>query len=248
MLSNFKIKNRKTSNIFFDNICLSIIITLEFFFKTEDIEIRSYFISYLFVFCHFIFVSFTDVIEKYLADYDFLNPLLILMSEGIFGFITTAFYSIFHNPFKELVIIYNEFETWKFILLIVLLILYFIFSLALNVYRILSNVLYSPMTKSLVTYFLNFTFIIYYFIAEKDFIIEGEKSYFYFIVNLILSVLIDFIALIYIEIIILKFCGLDKDTHERISYGANQKEIEMITNRIEDDDYFFNEDEKENFE
>ena len=111
-------------------ICLSIIITLEFFFKTEDIEIRSYFISYLFVFCHFIFVSFTDVIEKYLADYDFLNPLLILMSEGIFGFITTAFYSIFHNPFKELVIIYNEFETWKFILLIYFI--YFIFILKIK--------------------------------------------------------------------------------------------------------------------
>ena len=214
---------------------------MEFIFKPEDIEIGSYIISYLLVFCHFIFVSFTDVTEKYLAEYDFLNPLLILMSEGIFGFITTSLYSIIHNPFKEIAIIYNEIETWNFILLIILLILYSIFSLGLNVYKILSNVYYSPMTKSLATYFFNSIFIIYYFIAEKDFITGGEKNYFYFIVNLILSVLIDFIALIYIEIIILKFCGLDKDTHEIISYRANIKEIEMITsNRFEDDDYFFN--------
>ena len=126
---------------------------MEFIFKPEDIEIGSYIVSYLLVFCHFIFVSFTDVTEKYLAEYDFLNPLLILMSEGIFGFITTSLYSIIHNPFKEIAIIYNEIETWNFILLIILLILYSIFSLGLNVYKILSNVYYSPMTKSLATYF-----------------------------------------------------------------------------------------------
>ena len=101
----------------------------------------------------FYFYSFTDIIEKYLAEYDFLNPLLILMSEGIFGFIMTVFYSIFNSPFKELQVIYNEVEGWKFFILIVLLIFYSVFSLGLNVYKILSNVFYSPMTKSLATYF-----------------------------------------------------------------------------------------------
>ena len=112
---------------------------------------------------HFIFLSFTDVTERYLADYDFMNPLLILMSEGIFGFITTLIYSIYHNPFKEISIIYSNIDAWKFIVLIFLLILYIIFSAGINVYKILCNVLYSPMTKSLGAFFLNSGFIIYHF-------------------------------------------------------------------------------------
>ena len=221
---------------------------MEFIFKPKDINIENYLISYLLVFCHFIFVSFTDIVEKYLFDYNFLNPFLILMSEGIFGFILASFYSIFNNPFREIINIYNEFESWKFILLIVFLILYSIFSLGLNMYKILSNIYYSPMTKSLAAYLLNYIFIIYFFISEKDFMTEGKKNYIYFIVNLVLSVLIDFIALIYIEIIIFKFCGLDKDTHEIISYRATTKDIELTNNRFEDDDYFFIDDEKENVE
>ena len=96
------------------------------------------------------------------------------------------------------------------------------------------------MTKSLATYFLNSIYIIYYFIDKKDFVTEGEQNYFYFIMNLIISILIDFLASIYIEILILKFCGLDKDTHERIAYRANVKEVELITYKIEDEDYYFN--------
>ena len=229
-------------------IFLSTIITMEFIFKPKDINIENYLISYLLVFCHFIFVSFTDIVEKYLFDYNFLNPFLILMSEGIFGFILASFYSIFNNPFREIINIYNKFESWKFILLIVFLILYSIFSLGLNMYKILSNIYYSPMTKSLAAYLLNYIFIIYFFISEKDFMTQGKKNYLYFIVNLVLSVLIDCIALIYIEIIIFKFCGLDKDTHEIISYRATTKDIELTNNRFEDDDYFVIDDEKENVE
>jgi len=241
----YKLGRHQIVSLVIYGIFLSIIIIMEFHFKPKDIHLGNYVISYLLVFCHFIFTSFTDIIEKYLAEYDFLNPLLILMSEGIFGFIMTVFYSIFNSPFKELQVIYNEVEGWKFFILIILLIFYSVFSLGLNVYKILSNVFYSPMTKSLATYFLNSIYIIYYFIDKKDFVTEGEQNYFYFIMNLIISILIDFVASIYIEILILKFCGLDKDTHERIAYRANVKEVELFTYKLEDEDYYFNVVEKE---
>ena len=106
----YKLGRHQIVSLVIYGIFLSIIIIMEFHFKPKDIHLGNYVISYLLVFCHFIFTSFTDIIEKYLAEYDFLNPLLILMSEGIFGFIMTVFYSIFNSPFKELQVIYNEVE------------------------------------------------------------------------------------------------------------------------------------------
>jgi hypothetical protein len=220
-------------------ICSAIIITLEFIYKPKGVNINKYIVSYLLIFCHFIFLSFTDVTERYLADYDFMNPMLILMTEGIFGFITTLLYSINQNPFKEISFIYNNIETSKFIILIFLLILYTIFSAGINVYKILCNVLYSPMTKSLTTYFLNSVFIIYHYAKGNDFITEGKNNFFYFFINLLLSVLIDFLGLIYNEFFILDFCGLADDTHIGISFRANFQEIEMCSNKFENDDYIY---------
>ena len=60
-----------------------IIILLEFIYTTKDVNIGKYIISYSCVVFHFIFLSFTDVIEKYLVDYNYINPFQILMSEGI---------------------------------------------------------------------------------------------------------------------------------------------------------------------
>ena len=224
-------------------ICSIIIIVIEFIYKTEDVNPGNFIISYLLVFCHFIFLSFMDVTERYLYDYDFLNPLLILMIEGIFGFLTTLIYSIHEDPFKEIIIIYKNIETWKFVILLFLLILYSVFSAAMNVYKIICNVLYSPMTKSFATYFLNSIFIIYHFINRNDFIIEGERNYFYFFINLFISILIDFLGLIYNELFILNFCGLASDTHLGIANRANTQEIEMCMTRIEDDNYIYSFDE-----
>ena len=224
-------------------LCLSIIISLEFIYRRKDIYLGKFILSHLLVFCHFILKSFTDVIERYLYDYDFLNPLLILMMEGIFGFITALFYSLYKNPFKEIISIYNYKPVWQFIILILLLILYFVFSAGLNIYKILCNVLYSPVTKSLSSYFLNAAFIIYYYISEKYLKTAEETNFLVFLINLILSILIDFLALIYNEIIILDFCGLADGTHMGIAYRATSQETEKINNNVieEDDyDYFYN--------
>ena len=158
--------------------------------------------------------------------------------EGIFGVIMICFFSIYQNPFREIIFICNNIEPSKFILLIFLLVLYLVFSAVLNIYKILCNILYSPMTKSLTSYFLNSGFIIYYFLKGSDFITEGKGNFFYFFINLVISVLVDFLGLIYNEVIILKFCGLTNDTHEGISYRANSQNIEMNSYKCEEEDTF----------
>ena len=168
------------------------------------------------------------------------------MTEGIFGFIMASFYGIYQDPFKEIRKISKEVEVGKFILLIILLFLIIVFSAGINVYKILCNVLYSPMTKSLTTYFFNSIFIIYYFIDESDFITNGKRNYFYFFINLFFSLLIDFFGLIYNEFFVLTFCGLSKDTHEGISLRAKKYEIELVPRQEidepEDNDYLENDD------
>ena len=68
----FKITRLQIIILIILGICSAMIITLDFIYKQKDILFGKYIISYLLVFCHFIFLSFTDVIEKYLADYDYL--------------------------------------------------------------------------------------------------------------------------------------------------------------------------------
>ena len=101
------------------------------------------------VLAYLFFDPFTDVIEKYLIEFDFLSPFLIIMIEAIFGFTLVSIYSAGKNPFKDLIILYEESSTKNFILLIFLLFLYFALSAGVNVYKILTIGLYSPMAKTL---------------------------------------------------------------------------------------------------
>ena len=224
----YKIARHQIIILIILGICSSIIILLDFIFKPKEILFRRYIISYLLVFCHFIFLSFTDVIERYLADYDYLDPFQMVLSEGIFSFVMISIYSIFLNPLKEVTDVYNEINEGKFILLIFLLILYAVFSAGVNIYRLFCNILYSPMTKSLASYFFIYPFIIYHFIDGNDFIYEGERNYAYFFISLIICIIIDFLGLVYNEFFILNFCNLHKETHHAISRRATMQ-IELIS-------------------
>ena len=217
--------------------CLSlIIIILEFIYKPKEIELGKYFISYILLFLHFIFRSFNNVIEKYLGEYNFMSPFVIIFDEGLSTFILTSIYSIFRNPFKEISDKYNELEIGKSIVFIVLIVLYFISCAFVNVYKTYCNILYSPMTKSLASYFLNSAFIIYYYAAGNDFFSNGKKNFFYFFINLIFSIIIDFFGLIYNEFFVLNFWNLEAETHQQIACRAMTKEMITIENVEEDND------------
>ena len=209
-------------------ISSGIVIILEIIFKIKGKVLSKLVIAYLLVICHLVFVTFTDVIEKYLIEYDFIDAFILLASEGAFEIVLCSIYSCVENPFKDIKNYHNNEKNKKYFpLLIFLLVLYFAFSAGLNVYRILCNVLYSPMAKSLPAYFLNPIFITYYFIFENDFTVGKKRNYIYFIINVIISIFIDLFAFIYNEFFILYCFDLEKETH----FGISERSIktnEMI--------------------
>ena len=73
----------------------------------------------------------------------------------------------------------------KKFLFIFLLILYFILSAGVNIYKIICNVIYDPIAKSLPAYFLNPAFIIYIILLKKM-ISKVEEKGIIFILFLIL--------------------------------------------------------------
>ena len=208
------------SIIFF---CLIILIISECFFELFHTERNSNtFILVLFlVFINHFFTSYKDVVEKYLLEYDFINPFFLLMIEGIFGCIITFIYSFLENPFKEIMVIYDD--TNKFILLIFLLFLFFFLSGGRNAYRVMTNKIYSPMTRTLTDSFLDPFLLVYYYLFEKDFKCgeKNEQNIFYFIINLVILIIICFCGSVYNELFILYYKNLEYDTHLEISKRAS---------------------------
>ena len=222
-------------------ICSFIIFIIELIYKSIGKDFSRFILVYFLKFSRLIFVSFTDVTEKYLVEYNFADKFKVIGTEGFFGIILCLIYSLIinKNPINQINENYKEFDIGKKILMVLFLILFFILSAGLNLYKIICNAIYNPMAKTLPAYFLNPIFIIYYFIFENDFTSGGEKNYFYFIINIILSIIIDFLAFIYNEFLILNCFGLKDDTHYGISNRAiNNTLIVLEEEEIEGDNSF----------
>ena len=208
-------------------ICLLLIIILE---ALADIKYNKM-DSFLFIniiglnFIRYIFSAILEVNQKYLLDYEFLNPFYILKIEGIYGIILTSIFCItVENPFIIFRKIYLENKN-KLIYLIICLILYFIFSGGRNIYRLMTNKIYSPMAKTLIDCFFIPFLIIFYYIIDRDFKIgqKGEQSFGLFILNLILSIIVVFCSCVYNELFILYCCNLEYNTFYEISARASAK-------------------------
>ena len=166
-----KILKHQFYSLFIIGICFLIIILLEIIYRTKGVSISNFCIGYILVLVNLFFVPFTDIIEKYLMEFNFLSPFLIIMIEAIFGLIFVIIFSLAgHNPFIGLKKLYYEYSPRNFALVIFLLFLYFALSAGVNTYKILTNGLYFPMMKTLAGYILNPFLFIYYFSFEKDFL------------------------------------------------------------------------------
>lgn len=198
-------------------ICLFITLIVEFSIQRKVERFDNLLYAYLLTMISLIFITFTDTIEKYLTEFNFLNPFIILIIESIIGIILVTIYSFGQNPFLEIKNVYDNDSTGNFILLIFLLFLYFVFSAGTNVYKLLSNVYYTPMAKSIAIYILNPILLIYSYFYENDFQIEGKSNIIYLIVNIILSIIIGFFGFVYNEFLVLFCCGLEFETHLVIS-------------------------------
>ena len=104
ILLKFSIYRHQKISLLVIFLCLIINIVVDYFFEGKT---NNYFFVLFLVFINYFFDSIFDIIEKYLLEYDFVNPFKIVFVEGIFGFILTCFYTIIENPFKEAKNIYK---------------------------------------------------------------------------------------------------------------------------------------------
>jgi len=223
-------------------LCLILLIISEYFFQEFDgiITSKDLSLAILFSVISYISLTFDDVIEKYLIEFDFLNPFIILFRQGIIGIIFTIICAFIENPFKGLKDVYENNSIGMFILFIFLLLLYSIFGALKNIYRMPTIMLFTPMNKNLADIIINPIYIVYYFIEGNDFSKNGERNYLYFFTNLILLIIFNICGLIFNEFLILFCCGLDHDTYKSITERAISLEEMNILN--EDDEEIENED------
>ena len=180
--------------------------------------------------------SCLDVTEKYLLEHNFINPFKMIMLEGIIGFIFTCLFSIIGKPFTEIIQVYEKDDKGDFVLLIALLFLYLISSGGRNIYRVITNKLYSPMTRTLTDCILDPLLIIYYFFYENDFIYKNEQNKYYFFINLFTSIIIVICSCIYNEIFVIFCCKLEENTHFQISRRATIPQRLKESTEYEDND------------
>ena len=204
------------------SICLFTVIVTEFIFNKNDI-FKSHInlsITIFYILISQIFVAYMHSIEKYLFEYDYMNPFIVLIYEGLFGLFLSFLLLLNHNYFYDVVPIYKKKSTGEFVLFIFFLILFIIFSGGKNLFRVVTTKLFSPMVTTLQDYVLNPIYLLYYWGFHEDFKKGENIDIPYFVVNIIISLIISFFGCVYNEFIILLFCGLEHDTHDQISQRA----------------------------
>ena len=215
-------------------ICTIIVIVTEFFFQ----EINIFFSYWNFIMVFLLSIlsqvlnAFLDSIEKYLFEYDYVNPFYALMYEGIYGFFMTFFYFTIPDYLDDIKKVYKTYSAGELILFTFLLLLYIVLCGGRNIFRVITTKIYSPMTRGLTDYFINPIYYIYDYSLGNDFIKQGEKDFNYFLINLIISLIISFCGCVYNEFIVLFCCGLERNTHDQISIRASEFHYEL--NKVND--------------
>jgi hypothetical protein len=206
-------------------ICLILVIITEFIFQEVNIFFNhlQLFILLLLTFVQQFCSAMVDSNEKYLFEYDQINPFFTLLFEGLIGFILSFIYGIFYDPFEQFRKINSSIN---FTVIILLLVLYIILSGLKNAFRVQTTKIYSPMTTTFMDYILNPLYLIIYFVINEDFITKGKKNYAKFFINFFLALIMTFFGLIYNEFIIVFFFHLEKDTHQEVSKRACLAEIQ----------------------
>ena len=165
--------------------------------------------------------AFLDTIEKYLFEFDYLNPYKVLMLEGLIGCLLLPILFFFDSTYKDI----NDFlslkEVWQLVLLIILSLLHLSFSLFKNIFRVLTIKYYSPMTRALAESIIDPFDLIYLYINNKNNKNENSNlnDYYYFIIIISLFI-ISFLSFVYNDFIVLYCCGLEYNTHLEIQERA----------------------------
>ena len=230
-----KIYKHQYFSLLIIGICIFLVSLIEFIFKSEVALFGSLFLAYIITYLSIILLAFSDLIEKYLTQFNSMEPMLILTLEGLLGIILLILYSISErNLYSNIIEVYENSETGKFVLFIFLLFIYLALCAGVNVYRILCTVIYSPMYKSIAYYILNPVMIIYTYFFEDDFQSNGKQNVLYLVLNIILAIIILFFGAVYNEFIILYCFELEHETHNEISKRSSQIELSNLKSLVFD--------------
>ena len=172
---------------------------------------------------------YSDIIEKYILEFYYINPFKIIRNRAIIQLLLILIFYCFNEPRKEFSI-FRELLPLKleFYLSIIILFLYFIMSGFTSIYRIFTIKTYSPMTRTLADSILDIFFFIFCSIEEE------EVNPYYFWINIICQIIILFFNCVYNEILVLYCCELDKNTHLEIV--TRSITIEMIDSTFDIND------------
>ena len=217
------------------SIGLILVISTEFIFQDISLVLSygEFVIYFIIIFLIELFNSQLDLIEKYLFEYDYVNPFIALFYEGIFGLIFSIIYCLYKSPFPVLEPDENADNNYP--ILISLFFIYVILSGLKNGFRVVTNKIYSPMTATLEQYFLNPIYITYYFLTCDDFLSNGKMNYLYYFLNLFFSIFISLSGCVYTEFLILFFYGLEHDTHNQVTRRASSV-LELGECEVEEDE------------
>ena len=210
-------------------ICLVIILGSEFLFQKYDIflSIGEFFTALALIIFKHICAPLVDLLEKYLFEYDYMNPFLVLMFEGLIGIVISCLSCLNHNYFDDFKLAIKKNEGWDLVLFIFLIIFYIILSALRNSLKMITTKIYSPMIRNLTDNVLTPLYFVVNFFVGSDLQYE-KRNYLYFTINLILSLIILFSSFIYSEFIVLFCCGLETNTHDQISKRAAMSGFDSI--------------------
>ena len=244
----FPIYRHQKFSLIVIGVCIFIIIITEFIFQEFNIFLThsQFIIALILIFIILCISSLGQIIEKYLIEIDKLSPFYILMIEGIFGLILSTLSIISYETSEHIVKVHKNLSNLQFFLLILCFFLYVILSGGKNLFRLVTIKIYSPMTSTFMNYILNPFYIIYYFIFRNDFLYNGERSYTYFIINFIITLVITFFGFVYNEFVILFFSGLERDTYNQVTLRAfDEFELDSLNNIQNEEEHEEEEDDKE---
>ena len=189
-----------------------IVLTIEAGNKTNDNPIPKLIVSILLSsFCS-LMDSFKEIFEKYLMNNKFIFPYLILLTEGIVQIILVFIFNIglnFLNEQSIKFILSNLRDCWLYYLI------FFMISMCLEISRVQSNYFFGPVLRLLSD---SLAFSIYLF-CDKEMLEQPLL----FISAICFSLITFIFTLVYTEIIILYFCGLNKFTKGNLIQQANNE-------------------------
>ena len=91
---------------------------------------------------------FSDIIEKYLFEFNFINPFQLLLLKGIMELFWISYFYLFQSAKEEIISLF-DIELWKIFLLIFLLVIHAVVFGFLNIYKLFTIKIYSPTTRIL---------------------------------------------------------------------------------------------------